>query len=142
MSNKKAATYTAVFKYFDSIYSLQPTSIITDFENGMRKALKLCYPSIRLNGCWFQFCYALRRKALKLKLHKSIYQDEGGNLIFYQIKCIPLLPESLVETGFKIVKKNARKIGIYKRFSQLFKYFETYWLKVVSYFIHILFIHA
>lgn len=133
MSNKKASTYKAVFNYIESIYSLKPATMITDYENGLRKAIKECYPYVHLNGCWFHYCFALRRKALKLKLHGLIYKNENGNIIFYQLKCIPLLPSLLIHKGFKIVKKNARMNGLQKYFSPLFRYWENYWLKIVSF---------
>lgn len=54
MTRKTAQSYLALFEYIEQkLFELDPKEMMTDFEKGMRKAIKICWPDVILRGCWF-----------------------------------------------------------------------------------------
>lgn len=52
MSRKTAACYTAVFKFIEKkLFQLDPKEMMTDFESGMRSAIRKYWPKVTLRGC-------------------------------------------------------------------------------------------
>lgn len=133
MSNKHTETYIAIFKYIeDNVFAMQPSSFMTDFENGLRKAVVTCYPHVRLRGCWYHYCAAIRRKSMSHNLRGLIKENDKAIFIHRQMLSIPLLPSESIEDGYNIVKQNAVDYNLQKGFEPIFEYFEKYWLKLVS----------
>ena len=73
MTGRKDMDYRAVLEFirdgvlsFDGVERI-PSSVLTDFEKGLRNAVLAVWPSISLNGCNFHFAQAIRRKASKMK---------------------------------------------------------------------------
>lgn len=67
MSNRLTECYSAVFNFIETnVFKLEPTEFITDFEPSMRKAINTVYPGIALRGCWFHYCRAIKKMAIKL----------------------------------------------------------------------------
>lgn len=66
MTNKTAECYTAVFNFIkNNIFDLKPAIIMTDWETGLRCAIRTCFPNSTLKGCWYHYCAALRKKVDK-----------------------------------------------------------------------------
>lgn len=132
MSNRKTKTYKAVFEYIEkNVFKLKPTEIITDWEAGMRNALRFCYPSAILRGCWYHYCAAIRKKFLKLGLHFLLVSDYNARFIKQQIMSLPLLPPENFETGYAHIKNMAKEFDFYEKLIPFFTYFDDYWLKQV-----------
>lgn len=139
MTRKTSECYKAVFDFIErNLFKLQPNEIITDYENGMRKAIKECWPEVELHGCWFHYCQAIRKRCRKHNLTKLLKKNRSAKIIQKSIMSLPLLPAELIKEGYDCIKKFARKKRQFKRFNALFKYFERYWLKQVpnAYFIY------
>lgn len=134
MSGKKAKAYRNVFEYIEQhIFKLEPVQFITDFEAGMRKAIKFCYPSAILLGCWFHYCSAIRRRVLRLRLYRLIAENRNARSIYRKLLSWPLLPQNHMKEGYDIILKEADRNCLLSTFKNLFKYFDRYWLKQVFY---------
>lgn len=136
MTDKKCPTYEAVFKYIDdNVFKMKPNRFMTDFEAGMRKALRKCFPSCILNGCWFHFRAAVRRKFRSLNLYNLIADDIDARTIYRKILNLPLLPTEHLLHGYEIIKQDAKRMGVLVQLKPIFEYFEYFWLELVEYFL-------
>lgn len=132
MTGKKGNHYKAVFKYInENVFDLEPASIITDFEAGMRNAIETVYPASILKGCWFHFKRAIRQKCRKEGLHAISKSYPEAKLIENALMNIPLLPQASIEQGYMEVKQMANEIRLKSKFKGVFAYFENYWLDQV-----------
>lgn len=128
MTKRNTECYTSVFKYVESVFQLEPKEIITDFEQAMRNSLRMVYPNTTLRGCWFHFCAALRKKHLKLGMHKLLKENDSAKQIQKMLMCLPLLPPKNFKEGYAYIKRCAEDWHLHKKFSKIFKYFENYWI--------------
>lgn len=132
MTRKTSQSYVALFEYIETkLFKLNPTNMMTDFENGLRKAIKQCWPNCSLHGCWFHFCRAIQRRVRKRRLFKLLKRNRKAKRIYKSLMSLPLLPEEHLVEGYNEIKKLARKSGLFKQFSDIFSYFERQWMKEV-----------
>lgn len=132
MSNRTADCYSAVFNFIEShVFALEPTEIITDFEAGMRSAINSVYQGVTLRGCWFHYCCAIKRMALKLGLRNEIKTIQQARFIYYNLMSLPLLPPEHFLTGYGSIKLHAQGTHFWTKFQPLFGYFESFWLAQV-----------
>lgn len=137
MSGKSAELYSNVFEYIEkNIFKMEPNQFMCDFEKGMRKAISECYPSAELNGCWFHYCKAIRSRMISANLFRLIAEDPDARTIYRMLLSLPLLPEQFITKGFDYIQEEARKKKIFKVFKPIFRYFENFWLQLVSPFLH------
>lgn len=138
MSNKKQQTYQHVFQFINAnLLQLRPQTIMTDFERALRNSLAKVFPGVRLKGCWFHFCQAVRRKLSKMSdLAKQVKTTPEAKRIFQKLLVLPLLPPCEIENGFNICKHEAysniklsSKLG--NIFEKFFDYFQRQWIEVV-----------
>lgn len=133
MSGKRAELYKKVFDFIEKkLIKLNPASFMTDFEAGMRKAINEFYPDAILNGCWYHFCAAVRRKLLSFDMHQLISNVPAAKSIYRKILSLPLLPAEVIMDGYNIVKQEAIAAGLDEKFKKFYEYFEQYWLFIVS----------
>lgn len=53
MNSKKQKCYEAIFRYIEEkVTNLNPKSFHTDYEAGLRAALRAVYSNVQLKGCW------------------------------------------------------------------------------------------
>lgn len=135
MTRKTAESYSAVFKYIEEKlhFKFKPVEFMTDYEDGMRLAIKRRWPNAIIKGCWFHFCRAINKRYLKLGLNRI--KNKHSRRICRMLMSIPLLPPHLIHEGFEAINKFARKHRLFKRFASLFSYIQRYWLGQVK-FIH------
>lgn len=132
MTRVSTDCYAAVFEYIESrLFKLEPSEFLTDFEMALRNAIRNRYPEAVLRGCWFHFCQALRRKSIRLGLHRLIKSDRDAKGAHRQLMCLPLLPNDNIIPGFDALMNEAKHLGIYRRMKDYFRYVRDYWLKVV-----------
>lgn len=133
MSNKTKEAYLHMFQYIKSnVFDLRPTTIITDYENALRNANKIIYPTVKMVGCWFHYTNALRRKASKITgfiQHLNRYKNAKN--FFNKFLYLPLLKASDIEAAYQCLKTDITNDECGKKFQQFFKYYEFYWLKKV-----------
>lgn len=132
MTNKSTELYERIFKYIEkNIFKLQPARFMADFESGLRKAIKNCYPYVALNGCWYHYCCSIRRRLVSIHMHQFIENHHEARIIYRKLLSLPLLPAQSIVGGFDMIKAEAKAHGIYKEFKKFFEYFNDYWLELV-----------
>lgn len=131
MSNRSTECYTAVFHYINTVYDLNPSEVITDFEGGLRKAISIVYPNCLIRGCWFHYSQAIRKKVRSCNLLKTIKSDSEANRVYHMIMCLPLLPSENFLDGFNFIKNRATEQGLLEPFQGVFAYYQSYWFDQV-----------
>lgn len=132
MSRKTAEAYAAVFDFIETrLLKLEPKQVMTDFENGLRLAIRKRWPHVDINGCWIHYCRAVQRKCRRLGFSKIIKQNGNARVMQKAVMSLPLLPSDRFLEGYKTIKTFASKKRLLKRFGSFFKYFERYWFNQV-----------
>ncbi|XP_037813343.1 uncharacterized protein LOC119604655 [Lucilia sericata] len=137
MSKKSEEAYTHMLHYLKSnILDLQPNRVITDYENGLRNAIKKLYPTVKLVGCWFHYTQALRRKALKIPgFINELNKNNQAKVFFNKFLYLPLLKPNDITAAYQILKADAMDVKYIKGkmtesyFQPFIKYFDSYWMK-------------
>lgn len=135
MSGKDTRLYKEVFNYIEeNVFKLMPSSFMTDFEAGLRRAIREHWQSIRelkLYSCWYHYCAAIRRRIRTLQLLELIADNSDARKIYRKLLSLPLLPTELIEHGYQLIKEDARAKNLLKAFRKFFQYFESFWLNLV-----------
>ncbi|CAF0790833.1 unnamed protein product [Brachionus calyciflorus] len=61
--------------------TLNPKSIMADFEKASTIAMQFHFPNIIVKGCWFHFRQAIFRKAVQLGLKNNYHKDNYREFI-------------------------------------------------------------
>lgn len=132
MTSKSRECYAAVFKYIEEhVYEMQPDEIITDFEDGLRAAIKQQWADVILRGCWYHYCVCICQHLIKLGLGPLLKRNADARRVKNMVLCLPLLPSELFDQGLEYIKNLAAKKRLSKRFSAFFAYF-NYWVQQVK----------
>lgn len=134
MSNKSQIAYAHVFKYIDTnIFSLRCSSFTTDYETGLKNALRSLFPNSRLVSCWFHFTQAIRRRATKSKspLGPLIGSNEAVTKLYYKFQALALLHKNKILATFEELKEEALALNE-TAFTSFLKYYEDQWIKKVG----------
>lgn len=132
MTRKTSKAYVAVFEFIEqNLFKFNPVLFMTDYEDGMRLAIRKHWPNVSIRGCWFHLKRAINRKCRGYGLKRIMDQDVNAKKVKEMLVSIPLLPSTQIYEGYACIKKFAKEKQLAKRFSNLFSYFEGYWLKQV-----------
>lgn len=132
MTRKTADAYRAVFKFVEErLFKMEPGEFMTDFEDGMRLAIRQHWPNVRIRGCWFHLKRAISNKCTSLGMGRVLKTNRNARKLKKMLGNIPLLPENQIVEGYSSIKDIAHKKKLSKSFGDLFSYFERYWLKQV-----------
>lgn len=131
-SNRTAECYRAIFDYIEqNVFELQPASFMTDWEIGLRSALKQSYPNAVIRGCWWHFRRAVHKKCVNFGFHYLLKTNPDARMIKQQLMSLPLLPPDKFEEGYACVKSRAAELQLSNQMLKLFAYFESYWIAEV-----------
>ena len=74
LTHKDNAMYLEAFQSLASIFpSLDPHSLMTDFEQALRSSLSSTFPGALIDGCHFHYCQAILRNVYNLG-YKTDYE--------------------------------------------------------------------
>lgn len=133
MTRKTADAYTAVFEFIEQkLFKLKPFEFMTDYEDGMRLAIRKRWPNAQIHGCWFHFKRAINRKCRSFGMKRILDKNGNATQVKDMLLNIPLLPSAQTHEGYANIKAFAKEKGLERCFAGLFVYFERYWLKQVS----------
>lgn len=129
MSNRTTESYKSVFEYInENVISLGSSTIITDFERALRNAVKAVFCDVKILGCWFHHCQALRRMMASIPNLFHLIQHENDAKLFYRkIQCLALLPPNKIKPAFDQIAYEALKK--YPQFEKFIKYYDSQWIK-------------
>ncbi|KAG5666161.1 hypothetical protein PVAND_017707 [Polypedilum vanderplanki] len=129
MTSRKNGLYKKIFEYLKDVMGIIPLSIMCDYENSMRKALRDTWNETEILGCWFHFSQCVKRKkASKPKLAKLIKSNKKAKLIYRMIQYLPLLPPEKVSKTFEEIIEMQRHFNFFMRFKSLNKYIIKQWI--------------
>lgn len=130
MTRKTEVAYTHLFRKIDnSIFKLEPASIMSDFERALRNAIRTVYSNCQLNGCWFHYCQAIRRKCLSIRgFNIKLDADEGAKKLFHKFLAIPLVRIDLINVA--VTHLVAESIQFGPEFAVFVDYFERQWMRI------------
>lgn len=132
MTRKTAESYLAIFEFIEErLFKFEPKEFMTDFEEGMRSAIRKRWPNVRIRGCWFHFKRAVNKKCRSLAA-KLFRKNRTATIIKDMLTNLPLLPENQILEGYRCIKCFARKKQLSESFKSIFAYFERYWLHQVK----------
>lgn len=135
MEGRSYEDYLYLFKFLRDALSIEPGSIMADFEKAVRKAAKEVWPACKIEGCMFHFCQALRRMARSMEeitklLEKTqpirIKSQAHTILKMYMMLCLVPLPR--VDEGIESIKKYTKQQRLTKPFTRFHKYFLDTWV--------------
>lgn len=135
MSKKSRKSYEHLFNYINSeILPLNGATFITDYEMGLRNALKTVFPTSKLFGCWFHYCQSVRRQiTTKYKdLAAHLRSNRKASLEYHKLLSLPLLPASHISGSFDMIKNQIEQFDHHFKFNSFLVYFENQWLKKVN----------
>lgn len=131
MTSKSQQCYAALFEFIEThIFHMEPNEIITDFEDGLRNAIRNQWPEVILRGCWYHYSVCICKKFIALGLGTLLKTNRFARQIKSMILCLPLLPVPLFNEGLNFIKKRAKNRGLSARLNPFFNYF-NYWAKQV-----------
>ena len=101
-----------------------PQLAITDFEQSLKRALRLELPNTVLNGCYFHFCQSLWRHVQELGLVRPYHQDRRLKKIIRKLMALGHLPPALVRNNFQLLLNAGRTARALRRYPALEEFFE------------------
>lgn len=132
MTRKTTNAYIAVFEFIEQrLFKMQPREFMTDYEDGMRLAIRKHWPNVEIYGCWFHFKRAINRKCRSFGMKRIQDKNINARKIKEMLTNIPLLPPHQIHEGYSNIKLFAAQTRLDRCFADLFAYFERYWLKQV-----------
>lgn len=151
MTRKTEVCYSHLFTYIDAnICSLSGATFISDYEKGMRNALRSLHPSMRYTACWFHFTQvsdfffdfiffffsiylhyffqACKKNAKKLTgFEASVKSSKPTYILFMKFLHLPLLPATKIVEAFTMLRHEAIALNK-KLFSPFLSYYEKQWI--------------
>lgn len=132
MTRKTTKAYKAVFKFIEKkLLKLKPSVVMTDYEEGLRKAVREHWRLADIRGCWFHFKRAINRKCKNLGLWRFLKNNADARKVKGMLCDIPLIPPTQIYEAYASIEKYAKKMKVFQRMANLFSYFKSYWLKQV-----------
>lgn len=56
MNKKTKKCYEEMLRYIkENVFDMEPSTVVTDYEEGMRKAIRNVFPTVKTVGCWYVF---------------------------------------------------------------------------------------
>lgn len=75
MTRKTQEAYCSVFQYIEeNVCHLRPNSFMTDYETGLRNALRFVYTIAKIEGCWFHYCQVIKKNARRFPVFYRSYK--------------------------------------------------------------------
>lgn len=133
MTHKTKKCYLAVLKYIKAkVFDPEAAEFMTDFETGMRSAIKKCFPSAIIRGCWYHYVAAWRKRMRMMGMTKLLKENKNAKKLKKMLMNFPLLPAELFENGYKFIKEQANSWKLFHSFKKFFAYFERQWIYEVK----------
>jgi hypothetical protein len=79
---------------------LNPTILMTDFEQASMNAFNFHFPHIKLSGCFFHLGKSFFRRVVDLGLRTAYSKDQDFKLWVKKFSALALVPKQMVEIAF------------------------------------------
>lgn len=129
MTCKKYKLYRKLFNFVKTTLNIHASSVMCDYEKGMRKAILAIWPACDLNGCLFHYCQAIVRKAKQLDgLKKKYRKDQNIFKIIKLFTKLPLLSQEEITRGYSAILRYQKRCKLETIFLEFNGYFVKQWL--------------
>lgn len=139
------STYEAFFRVVRQILPLNynQLTIITDYERGLMNAVRIVFPDIKLQGCWFHFCQSVIRyckRSMNSLFHLFQTSVEAATVL-RMVLALPHLPAEpqmncsfTMFDGFRIIVDYVNQQPAIRERLQafLFGYIQDFWLTQIT----------
>jgi hypothetical protein len=105
LPDKKEITYKKMFNMLTDYISTPPTSVTSDFEMATLNAIRHCFPSSSISGCYFHFAQNLWKHMQKNSLATLYTHDKEIRVAFRAMQCLAFVPKNDVVFAFKELSK-------------------------------------
>jgi hypothetical protein len=104
-------------------------SVNCDFEVALRQGLVEVWSEIKVSGCNFHFCQALRRKAKSMpRLATKITGNTLHHTVLFMYMRLSLLPIDHIKAGIAAIQRYVSLNKIANDFKQFHSYFMSTWM--------------
>ena len=131
LNTKSEEIYNEVFekiivlvKSNTSLKSFKDIKIMSDFEIGLRRAIKNKFEDCLLDGCYFHYCKAIWKKIKKLNLFKKKLRY-NTIIIVFSMKAYPFIKNDKKENFYQKMEIYCNNLG--GNYIKLINYFNKYW---------------
>lgn len=101
---------------------------MSDYERALRNAIREVFPECQLIGCWFHYCLAIRKHALKIAGFKEkISTDEAAKKLFHKFLAIALVKVDLIPAATALLIEESLMHG--PPFEMFVEYFQRQWIR-------------
>lgn len=122
MTRKTQEMYRIVFQKIQDLRpQVRPTSLMSDFETGMRNAFKNVFPAAALGGCFFHLGQSIYRKVQSEQLTNLYKDDEKFRTFVKMMSALAFLPPGHVVGGFVALQDHA---DYTQNLDPIYNYFE------------------
>ncbi|XP_066590821.1 uncharacterized protein [Prorops nasuta] len=135
MNNKTENNYYQIFTFIKNKFkNFSPVEITTDYEAAISNALRMIFPNVKNNFCYFHYSQAFIKNAEKLKIinrekNKLTYPERY--IVIKKIIYLALLPYFYIKEVYELIKKETvQEFGDF--FNKFFIYYERQWLSKVG----------
>ena len=105
LTNKSEKTYKVVFDKLISIEpSLDPISVLIDFEIATKNAITSAFPNSSIAGCFFHLGKSVWKKVNNVGLREKYVSEENVRTLIKMMTCIAFLPTYDVIRGFEAIR--------------------------------------
>ncbi|RWS06458.1 uncharacterized protein B4U80_07347, partial [Leptotrombidium deliense] len=130
LPNKTDATYTRMLNVLkEKIPSLNPISILTDFEIAAQNAFKTVFPHVEIRGCFFHFSQAFYRQIRANRELNVLHDSENleNALHIRQLVALAFVPITDVSSSFSMLLDTDFYRTNEEILMPLLDYFESTW---------------
>ena len=131
LNAKSEEIYNEVFekiivlvKSHTNLKSFKDIKIMSDFEIGLRRAIKNKFEDCLLDGCYFHYCKAIWKKIKKLNLFKKKLRYNTIIIVFC-MKAYPFIKDDKKENFYNKMEVYCNNLGA--NYIKLINYFNKYW---------------
>ena len=105
LPGKTEILYTNLLEQLDEAADFCPDTVLTDFEMGLRNAVRNVWPGTTLRGCYFHFKQALWRRFAQSDLVPE-YKVPGSPIrtAFKLIGALPFVPVDDIDLAWRLLK--------------------------------------
>lgn len=104
---------------------------MSDFEFGLRRALRIVYRGVKTHGCWFHLKQAVQRHARGIPGFLALLRaDPIKYRIMKKFTALPLLPANKI--GECVLELAAKAKAADVQFEPFIRYFKQQWIEKVN----------
>ena len=128
MTSKTESLYKKVFEKILELTNTRPTTVMCDFERGLRSAVREIFNGSAVKGCFFHFSNSIVKKVAGSGLSTSYRNDQFFREYCHKLMALALLPPQDIESAFNAISMN-RNLVLNPQYAEFKTYFDRNWLR-------------